>query len=361
MATNALFLEPTLNALADNPLFANSVPGKLLQTSPLGFVDIGARGGAHPVVEPIASMTAVLGFEPDDAARKALQKENEAGSQWALTNFPPVALADKEGVSELHHCAVPTNDSLRPTNEAFTSRYDMVKFLNTGSDQLRTKTLDSVLFGDIDDGINWGEFIKVDTQGTEFEIFEGSRRTLTERTVALITEVSFFEIYKGQKLFSEIEQLLRGCGLSFYGFISMHERSKGQINKQEHLGAERPMMADAVFFKDPLPGGPQSTPLDDRGNAALFTSALLLGYSDFALELALATFAGGDSSEGSGADMRQLIMGMTSQSPEDARQEVQELITRIEANPGQANAEVGGFVDRRRRIWNYEDVLNTPT
>ena len=51
--------------------------------------------------------------------------------------------------------------------------------------------------------------------------------------------------------------------------------------------------ADAVFFKDPLPGGPQREPLSMRGNHVLFACTILLGYYDFALELALATWAFG--------------------------------------------------------------------
>ena len=43
-------------------------PGARCAPTPLGFVDVGARGGVHPLVEPLARRTAVLGFEP--AARR---------------------------------------------------------------------------------------------------------------------------------------------------------------------------------------------------------------------------------------------------------------------------------------------------
>ena len=37
-----------MNVLADNELFAQSKPGKALAQQALGFIDIGARGGARP-------------------------------------------------------------------------------------------------------------------------------------------------------------------------------------------------------------------------------------------------------------------------------------------------------------------------
>src|SRR5262249_27536117 len=140
---------------------------------------------------------------------------------------------------------------------------------------------------------NWGEFIKLDTQGTEFEILQGARKTLKARTVAVLAEVEFCQAYAGQRLFSEVELLLRSLGFSFYGFTTFHVRSRKLLEKSREGGRERAFYADAVFFKDPLPGGPPGAALSERGQRLLFCCALLLGYHDFALELALETWAKG--------------------------------------------------------------------
>ena len=94
-----------------------------------------------------------------------------------------------------------------------------------------------------------------------------------------------------------IEGLVRGlrdAGFSFYGFASLHHRSQRALDKKNAAGRERLMYADAVFLRDPLPGGPASArPTSGRRLHTLFTSARLLGYGDFALELARTTWADG--------------------------------------------------------------------
>ena len=51
-----------LDAIAGDPLFSGTAIGRSFGARPLGFVDIGARGGVHDLVAPLASSVAVLGF-----------------------------------------------------------------------------------------------------------------------------------------------------------------------------------------------------------------------------------------------------------------------------------------------------------
>jgi len=110
--------------------------------------------------------------------------------------------------------------------------------------------------------------------------------------------------------------------------------------------------ADAVFFKDPLPGGPQRKALSVRGNYVLFACAILLGYYDFALELALATWAFGVEA----TRIEKLVRKCAEQPPTKAQNDAVELAQQVKANPDLANVEVGRFVDRRRQLCDYNDV-----
>src|SRR5205823_5272419 len=139
----------------------------------------------------------------------------------------------------------------------------------------------------------FGEFIKLDTQGTEYEILTGAKETLSDRTVALLVEVWYCQVYDSQKLFSDIELFLRSLGFSFYG-ASVHYRSRKFLDKRRHITKERPLWADAVFLKDPLPGGYSCVQLTERQVHVLFVCSMLLGFFDFALELARTTWADGD-------------------------------------------------------------------
>jgi FkbM family methyltransferase len=349
-----MFRSTPLNSLANNPLFLGSDVGESLSSQPLGFIDVGARGGAHDFVEPIAKLTAILGFEPDQAECERLMSNPAVYTPWADFHLEPVALAEKAGDAELVLVSSANNHSLLPPNTDFTNRYNMDKWLEIGREPLKTKTLDSLIFSNLTRH-RWGELMKLDTQGTEYEILEGSIKTLADRTVAIITEVSFCELYRGQKLFSEVEVFMRSQGFSFYGFPKIHNRSCKLLDKHAHITAERALYADAIFFKDPLAGHSPKVDIDDRGIYVLFTSALLMGYYDFAQELAVKTWASTPSKK---ADICELISQLSMYGSEDATRAIDRLIDRVKQTPKMANIVVGSFVDERRRFCNYDDILN---
>lgn len=343
--------------LAQHPDFAATSVHAALRQAPLGFIDIGARGGAHDMVEPLAALTGVLGFEPDAAECARLLANPEVTAPWSCIELEPIALADKAGNATLHLLSAATNHSLLPPNEAFTARYNMVKWQVVGTEALPTVTLDSVLFGKRAQTPFWGEFLKLDTQGTEYEILQGATRTLAERSVAVITEVAFCELYRGQKLFSEVEQLLRAQGFSFYGFMPIHGRSRKQLDKRGSVTAERALYTDAVFFKDPLPGGPKPVTLSGRQTRVLFTVALLLHFYDFALELARETWLK-DASAAERQHVEALVADLARLKPEDTVRALEEVMRQVQQAPESANICAGNFVDRRRRLCDYDDVLN---
>ena len=347
-------MESVLNSLLSEPLFAESAPCATLRSKPLGFVDAGARGGVHSLVEPLAGVTAVLGFEPDEEECIRMNTQLTAGSPWAASCIEPIALAAEDSTAQLYLLSAPTNHCLRQPNIRFTRRYNMVKWQQMGVVSLRTTSLDKILFGPRAQEDYWGEFLKLDTQGTEFEILRGAERTLAERTVAIFSEVEFFQVMEGQKLFSDVEVFLRERGFAFYGFATTGYRSCKLLDKRGEAGRERMFYADAVFFKDPLPGSPECRVLSERGNHVLFICALLLGYYDFALELASATWASGAEAE----RIEKLVRKCAALPPSKAHNDVQELARRVQTKPDVANIEVGRFVDRRRHLCDYNDIQN---
>ncbi len=344
--------------LASHPDFTPTQVARTLISQPMGFIDVGARGGAHDMVEPLARLTGVLGFEPDEAECARLMRMPEVTEPWARIALEPVAIMEKAGESTLYLLSAATNHSLLPPNDAFINRYNMQKnWTLKGTEKLQTVTLDSVLFGSRAAEKCWGEFIKIDTQGTEYEILEGAKRTLTERTVAVVCEVSFCELYKGQKLFSEVEMLMREHGFSFYGFMPIHGRSKKQLDKHEAVTVERALYTDAIFFKDPLPGGPNPVKLNPRQEHVLFSIALLLSFYDFALELARETWLK-DAEQAERDHVERLVKDLARLRPEDTVRALEEVMRQVQAVPNRANICAGNFVDRRRRVCDYDDVLN---
>ena len=321
---------------------------------PLAFIDIGARGGAHPMVEPAAELIRVLGFEPD-AEELAQLQARQASLPFAGTRYSPFALADREGVLPLYLCEAPTNHSLKRPNAPFCRRYGMTKFALAGETQVRCTTLDGVLALDELRDFRTAELIKIDTQGTELEILSQARRTLAGDTVAILAEVSFSPFYEKHSLFSELELFLRGEGFSCHGFDRLHYRSRKSLDKHRQHGRERLLYSDAVFFRDPFDHPEQK--FSARNFQALFLSAALLGYHDFALELAPRVSATPEER----AALENAIHFWSRTDSAGAMKAVSELREKLRAEPARAAVWVGRFVDERRTQPDYDEfILRAP-
>ncbi|CAO3362845.1 FkbM family methyltransferase [Azospirillum melinis] len=340
--------------ITDHPAFQALATARVLRAAPLGLIDVGARGDVDPLFQQLASLTALLGFEPDAGEAARLQRDGAAG--WAGFRIEATALAERAGPVTLHLAAADTNHSLRPANAAFIDRYAMVKFLPAGEVRLQARTMDEVVFAP-DGHPHWGELLKIDTQGTELEILRGAERTLAERTVAIVCEVEFAEVYRGQSLFSDVERFLRDRGFSFYGFSELHGRSRKSLDKRRAAGRERLLWSDAIFFKDPFAAGEgaRPAPLADRALHALFATALMLGYYDFAVELAAALPGDGGGPARVRALVHELVHDLGAVDPAAGRAAVERLLAEMTARPELANILLGQFVDRRRSLCDYDD------
>ncbi|GGF23960.1 hypothetical protein GCM10011611_32570 [Aliidongia dinghuensis] len=340
------------NTISHSAAFKATSLAAEFSRAPLGFVDVGARGGVHDLVAPIADITTVLAFEPDEEACKGLLANQALVTPWADFRLEPLGLGEFAGPARLHLTAAPTNHSLLPGNGPFIERYRMEKFAPVGTTDLQITTLDQVIFGAKQSQTPHGEIIKLDTQGTELAILRGAEKTLREHTIAVVSEVEFCQIYQDQPLFSEMELYLRALGFSFYGFQSIHLRSGKRIDKARARGRERALWAEAVFFKDPLQGSAVPVALPERSRKALVLAAMALGYFDFALELALASWATGDEAE----QINSLIKTLAAVDSNDAVAAVEALTAAVTASPEHAHLLLGRFIDRRRWSWDYDDV-----
>ena len=338
----------TNKSLSSNEFFKKTPVFKALQDMPFGFIDVGARGGIHTIIDPVRDLTAVMGFEPNEEEQKRLLKEVD-GSGYAAYEVEAQALAEREKDANLYLLEAPTNDSLLSPNEFIGKRYDMPKFVQVGKTELRTTKLDTILFKERAAQEFWGEFIKLDTQGSEFDILAGSKKTLQDRCVSLIIEVEFFRLYENQNLFSEVEKFLRTLGFSFYGFSDMFRRSRRQIDKKIIRGCERLQHADAVFFKDPY--NEDEVEISTRQKYVLFLSAMLLGYYDFALEIAEKEWGGREN-------VQQMINTFAYSDPADAIQDVEDVLAQMKKDPENANIYLGKFLDKRRMQFDYNDILH---
>ena len=240
----------TVNSLTQDPEFQKTALYKCFQEKPLGFVDVGSLGGVHPLMNPAASLVHALCFEPDKKASRSLRRKYAKNSPFARVDVNPLALYSECGNGrKLFVCKTPTNTSLLEPDQNFIRRYKAKKFELDHITDISATTLDTVLGHIAHDRM--GEFIKLDTQGSEYEILKGASHVLNDRCVGIWCEIEFFEIYKQQKVYADIDLLLRDYGLFIYGFYPRY-RSTKTLSPKNHSSEERLWWADALFLKDPL-------------------------------------------------------------------------------------------------------------
>jgi hypothetical protein len=66
------------------------------------------------------------------------------------------------------------------------------------------------------------DFIKIDIQGAELDVFIGGIRTLQDVTV-IVSEVEFIPLYIDQPLFGDVCKFLRTQDIHFHKFVSLEE------------------------------------------------------------------------------------------------------------------------------------------
>lgn len=256
-----------------------SILKELLKEEPMVFTDIGAKGGIHEYARMFRELTHAVGFEPDLEEIRKMQ-DSEWSKEFRATTFFDKALSDEVGEVRLNITSADTNTSVLTPNMNTTERYNMAKWRVVDSCKVEAITLDKVF----ENRIGSPDWIKIDVQGYEYEVLTGGKELLKDVS-CVVAEVSFFELYSGQSMFSEIEQLMRSHGLKFYGFIERQMRSTKRLDKENKRTRERMMQADAVFFRDPLDKDWQSEMESPRRVHILLMILVSLEYYDFALEI----------------------------------------------------------------------------
>jgi FkbM family methyltransferase len=280
-----------LNEISEHVRFRQTSLCRSFEKAPLGFVDAGAAGGIYPGCLAAASLIQCTCFEPERAAAEELRRRYGSDSPFAGVTVLESALGGKAGERLLFVTRRAVNTSLLEPREELVSRYNVQGFQLDGTIAVETRPLDELLYGKEGNRSRPGEWIKLDCQGAEYEILQGATRALREQCVALTCEVEFFRMYKGQRIFSEIDLLLRKKGFQLYGLYPNYISAK-LLERREADTEERIIWADAVYFKDPLDPECRKKKWPRRQIEALLLSTLLTGYYDYALELTRAFYGG---------------------------------------------------------------------
>ena len=271
-----------LNSISNNSIFRSTALCNDFTKMPLGFIDVGASGGVHPLVLPVASATNCLCFEASSKASEELSKIEK--SVFANLTVCNTIIGRNNGKTDFYFTESEVNSSLRQPHDSFLNRYGKKGFQIKERKLMEVRTLDSIVREVSKQYANPGEIIKLDCQGTEYEILDAAPETLAKQCLSIWCEVEFFQVYKDQKTFSDVDRLLRSKGFSLYGLYPKYI-SKKMLDRTNCETNERLMWADAFYIKDPLEQGQAHTSFTRRHIYVIIVSALTTGFFDYALEI----------------------------------------------------------------------------
>jgi len=257
----------------DRPAFRAAL--ETLGPGAITVADVGARWGAADAWFRLKPLARMVGFEPDPAECQRLNTLCDPNSE----RFYPVALGKVNGQGLLHVTREPACSSLFPPSEFIRSRFPSLRTIMTPERLLPVPLtrMDSWAQGV---GISRVDFLKLDTQGAELDILQGTGNLL-DNCLGIEAEIMFSPLYDGQPMFADVDTYLRSRGFTFWRFDSLAHYTEHPSDRlvhastvyYEHVGVRhatgdgRLVWANAVYFRD------RDTVADPR---SLLTLAALL-------------------------------------------------------------------------------------
>ena len=138
--------------------------------------------------------------------------------------------------------------SLYKPNEKLIRLYNNLEFAYLKDEaEIDTITLDTFVdkynIKDVD-------FIKIDVQGAELDVFKGAKKVLKD-VIKIVCEVEFVPLYESQPLFGDVCSFLKDYDLMFNKFLGFGGRTLKPLIANEGPNAiSQYMWSDAVFLTE---------------------------------------------------------------------------------------------------------------
>ena len=222
----------------------NYNPKIMFRALEIGALDIGGNEKFHQILGYFPG-SEIIGFEVDKDVCVEMNSRGKEGIKYF-----PYALGAKKETRAFYETNHPMCCSLYKPNEKLLRLYNRfeVAYLKKET-KIDTIDLDSFLeensIGEID-------FIKIDVEGAELEIFKGGINSL-KNTTLIVSEVEFINHHEDQPLFGDICKFLSRSDFMFHKFLGISGRSlKPIILNNDARYASQHIWSDVVFIRDIL-------------------------------------------------------------------------------------------------------------
>jgi FkbM family methyltransferase len=177
---------------------------EFLRLNPITIIDIGSRDGSCDELVGLKEFSDYVGF---DADAESVEKDTLSGNlSWRSSRIIPKFIGPEKGTTSFNLYARKSESSAlnpSPTYQAnFSRRLRIESQITVESDTLTNVLEENKLLPDL---------IKIDTQGTEFDIIESSREIFSNSLIVEV-EAEFLEMYENQRLFPDVCKLMYQLG-----------------------------------------------------------------------------------------------------------------------------------------------------
>jgi FkbM family methyltransferase len=201
--------------------------------------DIGANTGRFASeLREVGYTGRIVSFEPLSDASRILRQRAAKDANWQV--HEACAVGDFDGEIDINVSGNSVSSSILPMTEAHSSAAKNSAYI--GSERVPIYRLDSIAEHYLAE--TNGYFLKIDTQGFEWQVLDGASETLAGAQ-GLLCELSLLPLYEGQRLWLEMIQRLEQQGFTLWSI------QKGFTDIRDG----RTLQIDASFFR-----------LSNRGN-----------------------------------------------------------------------------------------------
>ena len=182
-------------------------------------LDVGANTGQFAMdIRKKGYDGKIVSFEPLKNAWKQLKYNAAKDINWEV--HERVAIGDKNGLVDINISKNSVSSSILPMLEAHSEADSTSIYI--GKEKSKIITLDVVIDDYLDNNSNC--FIKLDTQGYEWQVLDGASNIL-KKANGILCEVSLVPLYEGQHLWMDVLSRLEKEGFLIWSI------QKGFFNK----------------------------------------------------------------------------------------------------------------------------------
>jgi len=197
-------------------------------------LDVGANTGQFASeLRAIGYKGRIVSFEPLSDAYQTLTALAAKDPGWTVHRR--CAIGDFDGEVEINIAGNSVSSSILPMLNSHSSAAEGSAYI--GSERVSINRLDSVASSYIQRSRSY--FIKIDTQGFEWQVLDGGEETLA-KALGVLCELSLIPLYEGQRLWMDMLQRLEAEGFTLWAI------QKGYIDPRDG----RTLQVDAIFFRE---------------------------------------------------------------------------------------------------------------